>query len=355
MKYFKLGLSGLLVLLVAYLLAWPLHGVPEAWTPPTNPGLTGPYKSNTRLKSAATIEVPGTGPEDITFDRQGRPVTGLEDGRIVRRNEEGSYTTLARTGGRPLGLTFGPDHHLYVADALKGLLRLTPAGTLEVLVPSTAPGGPGLANSVAVDSTGIVYFTDSSRQFGYRRIKESVIAHASDGRLLRYNPDTDRTTVLVDDLAFANGIALSSNEDKLYLNDMANYRILEVPLDGDRPVDATVFAGALPGFPDNVNRGPRGRLWVGLPTPRNALLDRLAPYPFLRGILLRLPDILRPAARRHGMILAFGPNGHLRKNLQDSTGEVAFTATAAPRAGTLYIGSYREPVLRKYDLTDRNE
>jgi len=48
-------------------------------------------------------------PEDVALDSQGRIYAGMEDGRIVRLQADGTHPEgFANTHGRPLGLIFDP-------------------------------------------------------------------------------------------------------------------------------------------------------------------------------------------------------------------------------------------------------
>jgi sugar lactone lactonase YvrE len=52
-----------------------------------------------------------------------------------------------------------------------------------------------------------------------------AFAEAQDeGRLLKYNPATNETTVLLKGLRFANGVALSSDESFVLVNELALVR-----------------------------------------------------------------------------------------------------------------------------------
>ena len=56
---------------------------------------------------------------------------------------------------------------------------------------------------------------------------------------------------LLDDLYFANGIALSDNEDYLLVNDLVRARILKYHLKGDKRGKTEVLLRT-PGLPDNL-------------------------------------------------------------------------------------------------------
>ena len=88
-----------LFLLGAYLVAWPTTMQPLPWEPPPVCELTGPYEVNDRLKSVEWWAKELIGPEAIAFDGEGRLVSGLKDGRIVRlcrRENVGRHGVNAR-------------------------------------------------------------------------------------------------------------------------------------------------------------------------------------------------------------------------------------------------------------------
>lgn len=72
--------------------------------------------------------------------------------------------------GRPLGLHFGKQGELYVADAYHGLLVVTAGDKFATPVVTETQGRSlRFTNSLDVDErTGVVYFTDSSKRFQRR-------------------------------------------------------------------------------------------------------------------------------------------------------------------------------------------
>ena len=109
MRKLRYIIPGLVVLLALYLLLWPVPIEPVAWTPPENPGLTGPYGVNNILAQAELYPLAGGhGPEDTALGSDGLIYSGLADGSIVRFSPQngGTIEAIANTGGRPLGLQF---------------------------------------------------------------------------------------------------------------------------------------------------------------------------------------------------------------------------------------------------------
>lgn len=325
---------------LAGLLYAPSAGDPAPWTPPVSPGTSGAYAANHALSSVQRIAIGGAhGPEDVAFGPDGALYTRVSDGRLLRVRTGGTVETFATTGGRPLGLRFGPDGRLFVADAQRGLLAVSPEGHIDVLATEHAGRRFGLTDDLDVAADGTVYFTDASSRLGLGRSIQDVVEQRPTGRLLTYRSG-EGARLLQDGLYFANGVALAPDQGYVLVVETARYRLQRCWLRGARAGACEVFADNLPGFPDGVSSDGRGTFWVALVSPRNALLDRLHPYPVLKTALLRLPDAVRPAPQPYGFVLGLDEQGRVVHNLQDPTGSsYAFVTNVVEHAGSLYLGS----------------
>jgi sugar lactone lactonase YvrE len=172
-----------------------------------------------------------------------------------------------------------------------------------------------------------------------------VIEQSATGRVLAHDPATGKTRVVARGLCFANGIALSSDGDTLFVNETGRYRIWKIDgratdldVQGGSP-QASVLLDNLPGYPDNLMRGRDGRIWVGLFKPRNPAADSLAQRPFLRKVLLRLPRFVLPLGASYGHVFAIDEDGRVIADLQDPSGAYPETTGATEAAGRLYIQS----------------
>lgn len=328
---------------ILYLAFWPVPIEPVAWKAPTAPALAGPYAVNDRLRGVERLvrgSVPG--PEAVAFDPTGHACSGTRDGRILCIDPAtGAVEQRAVTGGRPLGLAFDASGRLYVCDARKGLLAVSPEGILETL--ATEHGGVrfGLPDDVDVAPDGMVYFTDASTRFGFEAVREDILEHGGHGRLLSYDPRTGRTELLLSGLQFANGVAVAGDGSYLVVSETGAYRLVRYWLAGSRRGSAEPFVENLPGLPDNVTwSAARKAFWVALYAPRVPALDVLAPYPSLRKIVLRLPLALQPQPAPHAMVLAVDERGQVVENLQDASDDAYAPVTSArEHGGALWLGS----------------
>ncbi len=329
-------------------LLWPFGGTaPLPWTPPRAPALEGSYARNDALAAAVRIEAGGHGPEDVAIGPDGALYTGVADGRIMRLRGGRPPERFATTGGRPLGLRFGTDGALYVADAERGLLVVSPEGHVEVLARAHAGIPFGLTDDLDVAADGTVYFTDASSRAGLGHSVQDVVEQHATGRLLAYHRDRG-VRLLHDGLSFANGVVLAADESYLVVVETARYRLRRCWLRGERAGHCDVMAANLPGFPDGVTRGSDGTFWVALVSPRNALLDRIHPHPWLKRALLRLPDTVRPGPRAYGFVLGIEGDGRVVHNLQDPAGRAAaFVTNVVEHDGSLYLGSLEREALAR--------
>jgi sugar lactone lactonase YvrE len=169
--------------------------------------------------------------------------------------------------------------------------------------------------------------------------------------VLRYDFAQQRTTMLLDQLHFANGVALGPGDAYLLVNETGSYRILRYWLGGVRRGLADVFVDNLPGFPDNLTYNGRDRYWVALFAPRNGLLDTLAAHPFLRRMFARALQLLPTPVQHRSMAMAYDLDGRLVDNLQANGRDCYAPITQVREAdGYLYFGSLMEDALGRLPL-----
>ena len=354
-KRFAVGLLLLLVLTVAYFCFWPVPVEPVSWDAPDAPGYAGVHARNTKLAELTVVDLIGhTGPEHIVIGDDGKIYTGVNGGGIVRMEQDGTgVEVFAETGGRVLGIDFNAAGQLIVADAYRGLLSVDPSGQVAVLA-SEAEGKPiGFADAVIVASSGSIYFSDASQRYpptDWNHHHETehaanldILEQSSTGRIIEYDPESGSTRVIARGLSFANGVALSIDEQSLFVAETGRYRIWRISVDASQvdfrqpDPEAQLILDNLPGFPDNLMRGRDGRIWVGLTAPRIAVLDDTSAKPFLRKLIARMPQALRPVPVAYGHVIAFSEDGEVVEDLQDPGGAFPTTTGVTETADRLYI------------------
>jgi sugar lactone lactonase YvrE len=346
----------LIVTLAAYLLLAPVPINPVAWQATPFAGYSPPHARNEKLAALKTIDIgEETGPEHIAMGPDGKLYAAVTSGAILRMQPDGSQREVwVNTEGRVLGFMFDAAGNMIAADAFRGILSIAPDKQITVLADKIGDSPILYADAVVVAKTGKIYFTDASQRFG---AKESggtfhasvldILEHSATGRVLEYDPATKQTRLIADGLCFANGLALSADEQSLIVAETGEYRIWKIAVTADslhiknKPDKklATILLRDLPGYPDNLMRGRDGRIWLGLAKPRGAAIDNMAEKPWLRSITLRLPRVLWPVPPAYGHVLAFNESGKIVADLQDPTGHYPETTGVTETEDRLYIQS----------------
>ncbi len=351
-----LALIVVVILIIGYFAAWPVPIEPCAWQAPPDPGYTGKFAPNDRLKGVELLKIADChGPEAVAIDDQGRIYVTSHEGFIVRLQADGSKAEKwADTKGRPLGIDFDGKANLVVADAFRGLLSIAPDGSVTELA-TVADGIPiRYADDVAVAADGKIYFSDASTKFGaqeYGGTMEGslldIMEHGGHGRLLCYDPVTRKATTLLSGLNFANGVAVSHDQKYVLVNETGSYRVVRYWLAGPKKGHSEPLLEGLPAFPDNITRGLDGRFWVALISPRNKLVDSLCDKPFLRKAIQKMPQFMRPKAITYGHIIAIDGNGQVLEDLQDANTKYPQNTSVRETKDFLYIGSLIAPALAR--------
>ena len=340
----KKVLIGLVVLICLPLLWFILSPSPidsVAWQPPEPPLMEGNFAPNEKLKASELIAQGLVyGPEDVAVDDNGVIYGGTQDGKIVRVFPDGRYQEWIDLGGRPLGLHFDQDGNLIVCDAYKGLLSINPEGSVTVLTNSAEGGAFAFTDDLDIASDGKIYFTDASSKWNQPDYMLDLLEGKPYGRFLVYDPATEQTTVLLKDMYFPNGVALSQNEDFVLINETWRYRIVRYWLKGDKKGTSDMFIENLPGFPDGVSSNRNGTFWLALPTPRNPKVDNMYPKPWLKNFVVKLPKSIQPKPVEYGFVLGLNEQGEVTHNLQDPSGiHVKEITSVEEHKGYIYLGS----------------
>jgi len=309
--------------------------------------------------SFQVIPVPGDGAEDVVVGTrgpdEGAVFTGTEDGSIFRISHDGRrIDRVAQTEGRPLGIEIDLDGRLLVCDAHRGVLRVdTATGTVEQVTDSVAGRKMVFCNNAAIASNCTVWFSDSSTKYGIERWKDDFVQNTRTGRLLKLAPDGSIEVVL-DGLAFANGVALSKDEDFVAVAESGARTVVRRWLTGNRAGMRDLLCQNLPGYPDNIARGSDGLIWVTIGSPTDPLVERLQTGPMpLRKAVTRIPERLQPKPKQTVRVQAYDDEGTLVHDVDVRPSEhgAAFHMVTGVREhdGRVWMGSLHEPAVAVYD------
>lgn len=330
--------------MLLYLLAWPVPIQPVSWIAPEDRGLVDPYASNDLLTSAVAVDLEAfEGPEDAAIGADGHIYTTTHSGHVVQL-KNGRIQEFAFAGGRPLGIEARRDGSFVIANAFRGLQLVDRNGDVTTLLDQVDGEPLVYANNLAVGPDDTIYFSESSSKFGaessmgtYEASLLDLMEHGGHGRVFAYDPSDGQVRVLMEGLNYANGVAVSADGSFLLVSETGHYRVLKHWLTGERQGVTEVLLSNLPGFPDNLKSGLQGRFWLGLAAPRNRLLDQLSDKPFLRKIVQRLPQFLRPRAVPSSHVIAFNGEGQVLMNMHDPRAKFPTLTGVVETKRSLYL------------------
>lgn len=302
------------------------------------------------------IALPAYGAEDVVVGTHGRHegavFTGTADGGIWRISHDlRRLDRVADTGGRPLGIEYDADGLLVVCDADRGLLRVDPdTGGVEVLA-DRVDGVPLLVcNNAALADEGTIWFSDSSQVFSLDRWKDDFLQVTRTGRLLRRDPGGE-VQVVLDGLAFANGVALSADGSSVLVAESSTRTVVRHRLSGDRAGETDLLVPALPGYPDNIARGSDGLIWVAIGTPRDPMIEGLMRAPLaMRRLAMAVPERLQPQPKPGAWMQAYDDAGALVHDCRVATADFHMVTGVREHAGTVWVGSLREAAIARTRL-----
>jgi len=346
-------LSVLFLLTILYFLFYPVSIEPVVFNVPKDPGLKGIFKPNKKLAEASlilkNIEI---GPEAVVMASDGMLYTGFENGEIIKFNKAGDqHSIFANTGGRPLGMKFDKNGNLIVADIYKGLLSINPNGKITTLTDKVNGTKIFFADDLDIASDGIIYFSDATQR-NYDVMVEAFELQPT-GRLLSYNPANKTTKLELENLYFANGVALGPKDEYVLVSETFGLVINKYWLKGSKKGQKEILVDALPGFPDNITYNDAGIFWVAIPEIRpGKAVESLYTKLFLRKMLMRLPEFIinQTVPPKKAMVIGIDENGKVIHNLQDDSGKLFSITSALQVDDHLYLGSLRMTSLAKFKL-----
>ncbi|MDB2439314.1 SMP-30/gluconolactonase/LRE family protein [Hellea sp.] len=359
MKKLFLIILAAIVLIGVYLAAWPVSVDPVSWNAPENKGFVGDFAPNTDLANLEYLPMGEShGPEDVVM-HEGKLYVSSQEGKIIEIDPAAkTHREYADTKGSALGMEMDAQGNLIIADAFRGLLAVSPQGQVSVLT-DEVDGTPILyADDLDIAADGVIYFSDASTKFGAKASGDTLGAsvleiseHRGTGRLLAYNPATKRTRVVKDGYVFSNGVAMTSDGDIL-VNETGTYQMHRVSPDGR----SRVIMDNLPGFPDNVNRGPKladgtETFLLGIVSQRSKWLDDNSENVGARKMAMRLPAFMRPQAVNYGLIVQIDGEGNVLKTWQDPSGSYpSATGAIIAEDGYMYVSSLTAPELGRLKI-----
>ncbi|WP_373084661.1 ABC transporter permease [Sneathiella sp.] len=324
------------------------------------------YALNDRLRHVETI---GLGqvesPEDVVLDDQDNLYCGSRHGEIIRflAPDYKQKEIYARIGGQPLGMAFDAGQTLYVCVGGMGLYRVTPDRQVEKVTDETNrslfsivdDSRLRLADDLDIAPDGRIFFSEATIRYEMHEWPTDSLEGRGNGRIICYDPRTKKTTTVLRNLIFPNGIVLASDLESILFAESWNCSIKRYWFDGSKRGTTETVIPDLPGYPDNINKASDGNYWLALMGMRSPAFDLAMRKPgFRRRMSKQLPgdEWLAPNINT-GCIVKFNEQGEILDVLWDLGGvNHPMITSMREHRGYLYIGGISNNRIGRLKLDD---
>ncbi|KAL6274374.1 hypothetical protein ACE6H2_025066 [Prunus campanulata] len=294
-------------------------------------------------------------PEDVDVDKEGTIYTATRDGWIKRLHKNGNWENWKRVNtDTVLGITITEEGDVVACDTEEGLLKITGNG-VKLLTSHVNGSKIRFADDVIEASDGSLYFSVASTKFGLHDWFLDVLEAKPHGQLLKYDPSSGETSILLDNLGFANGVAVSKDRDYLVVCETWKFRCQRHWLKGENKGKTEIFIENLPGGPDNINLAPDGSFWIALLQLTTEGLEFVHTSKAAKHLIAssrKLTELVS-GMRTKAMVVNVAADGKIVKKLEDTDGSVmSFVTNALEFEDHLYLGSLHTNFIGKLPLKD---
>jgi len=238
------------------------------------PPLDGALSPNDRLDTAAAIGEPLPGVDDVIAGGDGALYVSV--GRRVLKlagDDFSTRTIVAEFEDDAGGLALHPDGRLLVCVAGRGLAAIDPAKPVPRWL-EAADGSPlaGLL-SVAAAPDGRIYMVEGSTGRRPNQWRHDLMEKRAGGRLITCGAGLDNPQVLLRDLPYPYGIAVSADGNSLWLTESWAHRLSRLALGGNGLGPREIVAGNMPGYPARLHPDGHGGFLLGIFARRMHLIE----------------------------------------------------------------------------------
>ncbi len=174
---------------------------------------------------------------------------------------------------------------------------------------------------------------------------DEAIALAPNGRLWRYDIDTDTTRLIAEGFHFINGVLYDLHpgqprEESVLVTQTSLFRLTRFYLRGPKAGRDEVVLDGITGLDDGIDRDAEGRIWLALFSNRSALLTWVHEHAWIKPLFMRVPARLLMALPQQTGVLVVSPDGSTPLYSALYGGDaLASVASAIPSPGGIYLAN----------------
>ncbi len=338
------------------------HELPPAPSAQIDSGTV--WALNDKLKDVYVIgEGEIEGAEDVILDRHDNLYGGSRHGDIIRFFPPNykHWEIFAHIGGAPLGMAFDRDDNLHVCVGGMGLYRITPERKVELVTDETNrsiysindDSRMRLADDLDIVDDGRIFFSEATVRYEIHDWPIDGLEARGNGRILCYDPKTNKTHTVLRNLIFPNGVCVANNKQSILFSETWGCTVKRYWFAGPKKGQLEMVMENLPGYPDNINMASDGNYWMSLLGMRSPALDLAWKMPgFRRRMAKQVPrdEWLFPNVNI-GCVLKFNDQGEVLDILWDlgAKNHPQITSMREHR-GYLFLGGLSNNRIGRYTI-----
>lgn len=279
------------------------------------PTLDGAYVPNERLDALPVVGPDLVRPDDIAEGPDGALFVSTEE-RLLRLSgpEWREQAVVAKLNAPITALTRLADGRFTIGLNGQGLRILRPDGTTEAILTSLDGAPLRCVTAIAEDpKRGGVFFTVGTVRHDTEDWVWDLMERNTAGLLGYWPPGADRAEVLLQGLAYPNGLAVDPGGESLlftqsWTHSLARHRI------GGRGIETVI--DNLPGYPARIAPASGGGHWLAVFAMRTQLIELVLRETRFRRTMMREvePELwVRPSLRSTGSYLEPLQGGGIKK------------------------------------------
>jgi ribose transport system permease protein len=310
------------------------------------------YAVNDRLRDVYSIGVGQVeSPEDVILDDADHLYCGSRHGDVLRffPPDYKQMEVYAHIGGQTLGMAFDASNNLCVCVGGMGLYRVSPDRKVEKLTDETNrtlgsvidDSRLRLADDLDIAPDGRIFFSEATIRYEMHDWRTDALEGRGSGRIICYDPHTERTHTVISNLIFPNGICVTNDGQSILFAETWGCTIKRYWFDGPNKGRVDTVISNLPGHPDNINRASDGNYWCGVIGMRSPVFDLAMRKPAFRTRMVKqLPEDewISPNLNT-GCVIKFNEKGEVLESLWDLHGvNHPMITSMREHRGHLYLG-----------------
>jgi sugar lactone lactonase YvrE len=222
----------------------------------------------------------------------------------------------------------------------------------EVLLDSMEGQRIRLCNNLSVGGDGTIYFSESTTRYDFDEVHWDILEGVPSGRLIAFKIGA-APRILVDELLFANGVAVAPDQSCVVVAESTGMRLRQYWLSGPRKGMLDVFA-ELPGLPDNISVGSDGLLWVAMPSHGDAAIKKIHRFPrWIKKLLARVMHGKSVVPKAFG-IMAFQWDGTIVHDWVGDSAKYLQPTGVREFQGRVYLASILHGDVARLQVPGRN-